>query len=101
MITADGKWAVDFIGRVEQANEDWAQVVKEINARRDPSLPPVPFNPLVPKNVRSGSVSDPYGGANTHCLDAVSSWYACDIERFGYLASAAGGGNGRLPAKLH
>lgn len=64
------------------------QVVKEINKRRDTAMPEIPYNPLVPKNVRSGSVSTPYGGENAHCLDAVSSWYACDIEKFGYLKGA-------------
>ena len=28
---------------------------------------------------------DPYAGEVAHCLDAISRWYACDIERFGYL----------------
>lgn len=31
----------------------------------------------------------PYTGANEHCVDAVSQWFACDIERFGYLPSLA------------
>jgi hypothetical protein len=48
-------------------------------------MPEIPYNPLDPKNVRTGSVSDPFAGDNAHCLDAVSSWYACDIEKFGYL----------------
>ena len=26
MITEGGEWAVDYIGRVEQFNEDWAEV---------------------------------------------------------------------------
>ena len=26
MKTADGGWAVDFIGRVDEPNEDWAEV---------------------------------------------------------------------------
>lgn len=64
------------------------QVVKEINKRREPDMPEIPYNPLMPKNVRTGSVSSPYGGANSHCLDAVSSWYACDMEKFGYLEGA-------------
>jgi hypothetical protein len=62
------------------------QVLATINQRRDASLPEIPYNPLVPKNVRTGNVSDPFAGDNAHCLDAVSSWYACDIEKFGYVA---------------
>ncbi|KAF8073165.1 hypothetical protein HT031_000826 [Scenedesmus sp. PABB004] len=92
MVTQSGDWAVDFVGRVESANEDWTLVVKAINARRDAGLPELPYNPLVPKNVRAGNVSRPYGGAHAHCLDAVSRWYACDMEKFGYLKSAPRGG---------
>lgn len=64
------------------------QVVKELNKRRDPSVPEIPYRELVAKNVRNGTVSDPFSGDNGHCLDAVSSWYACDIEKFGYLSSS-------------
>jgi hypothetical protein len=31
----------------------------------------------------------PYTGANEHCVDAVSQWFACDIEKFGYLPQLA------------
>jgi hypothetical protein len=27
----------------------------------------------------------PYSGSNEHCIDAVSQWFACDIDKFGYL----------------
>eukprot|EP00775_Hariotina_reticulata_P005406 gene5406-5639_t len=30
----------------------------------------------------------PYCGAHAHCIDAVSQWYACDIQHFGYLAGS-------------
>lgn len=29
MRTADGGWAVDFIGRVDDPNEDWAEVCSQ------------------------------------------------------------------------
>ncbi|WIA09571.1 hypothetical protein OEZ85_008963 [Tetradesmus obliquus] len=89
MVTSEGQWAVDYIGRVESANEDWKDVLAAINQRREPEMPEIPYNPLVPKNVRNGSVSDPFAGDNAHCLDAVSSWYACDIEKYGYLKGAS------------
>ena len=41
-------------------------------------------------NIVGGKVhTDPYAqpGAE-HCVDAVSRWYACDIDRFGYLPRA-------------
>jgi hypothetical protein len=31
----------------------------------------------------------PYCGSHAHCIDAVSQWYACDVEHFGYLARSA------------
>jgi hypothetical protein len=65
----------------------YAQVLAAINKRKDADVPEIPYNPLVPKNVRNGSVSDPFAGENAHCLDAVSSWYACDIEKYGYIKS--------------
>lgn len=34
----------------------------------------------------------PYCGANAHCVDAVSQWYACDAEKFGYMPAAAASG---------
>jgi hypothetical protein len=30
MVTAEGDWAVDYIGRVESANEDWKEVITEL-----------------------------------------------------------------------
>lgn len=60
------------------------QVVAEINKRRTPGLAELPANDLVPKNVRTGSVSDPYAGEHRHCLNAVSRWFACDVDKFGY-----------------
>ncbi|KAF8062111.1 hypothetical protein HT031_004371 [Scenedesmus sp. PABB004] len=102
MRTAGGDWAVDFVGRVDEPNEDWAEVVRELNARRDPSVPELPVAPLEQKNVRAGAVSDPYAhpGAEV-CFDAVSRWYGCDVDRFGFSALTDGptlraGAGGRL-----
>lgn len=204
MITPTGEWAVDFLGRVERGNEDWKVVVQEMNKRRLPGVPEVPFSALdhvhkvaepaqqpppeapqqpqpqpqqpqpqpqqpqpQPQHVRpirqllgsqvmpaaqqqqlqqqqqktgtaqplqmlrlfrhlwrrirvataaaneddaeaDGEVEDfaagtagatsgvdkeglmgPYSGSNEHCIDAVSQWFACDIEKFGYLSPAA------------
>ncbi|KAF8055655.1 hypothetical protein HT031_006677 [Scenedesmus sp. PABB004] len=44
MLTDSGDWAVDFLGRVEHGDEDWATVVAEMNARRRPGVPEVPFS---------------------------------------------------------
>ncbi|KAI8473635.1 MAG: hypothetical protein J3K34DRAFT_518755 [Monoraphidium minutum] len=86
LVTDTGDWAVDYIGRVEHLNDDWAEVMTEVNKRRDPSVEPVPINALIPKNIRaSRSSKDPYSGDNAHCLDAVSRWHACDIEKFNFL----------------
>ncbi|WIA40578.1 hypothetical protein OEZ86_013919 [Tetradesmus obliquus] len=52
-----------------------------MSARR--SLRYVPFG-----QAAGGACEDPdgpYCGANEHCIDAVSQWYACDAEKFGYL----------------
>lgn len=41
---------------------------------------------------QSGGCSEPdgpYCGVNQHCIDAVSQWYACDAEKFGYTPPAA------------
>jgi hypothetical protein len=63
-------------------------VVKEINKRRNPSFAEIKARELQPKNVRTANVSSPYSGDNSQCLDAVSRWYACDIEKLGYLKNA-------------
>eukprot|EP00775_Hariotina_reticulata_P011105 gene11105-11259_t len=88
MVTDKGEWAVDFIGRVEETNADWAEVVKEINKRRNPNFAELKVVELEPKNVRTANVSSPYSGDNANCLNAVSRWYACDIEKLGYLSNA-------------
>jgi hypothetical protein len=60
-------------------------VAKEINKRRMPGMPEVPVGDLEETNVKPSRISDPYGGDNAHCLDAVSQWYACDAQHFGFL----------------
>lgn len=144
MRTAEGGWAVDFIGSVDQPNDDWAevrrtlggegcdmrlrlrhdmrsdchrgdcqgacrrlllcnlhcsscalprlpaaQVVKTLNARRAPDAPELPVGELEQQNVRRGAESDPYSASHTQCFDAVSRWYACDIENYGFAGAAA------------
>ena len=111
LVTPDGAgWGVDFIGRVEHLDEDWAEVVKHINARRPAGARPVPDGPLDAVNVKPGNISRPYGdgggddGSSSpfgHCLDAVTRWYACDVERLGYLPGGKGTaafGGGRIDA---
>jgi hypothetical protein len=125
MVTSTGDWAVDFLGRVEHGDEDWQVVVDEMNKRRLPGVPEVPFSsyghvhkvepgqkPPEPKKKHSrpppslrmsarralryvplrqpagaacADAEGPYCGANEHCIDAISQWYACDVEKFGYL----------------
>lgn len=96
MRTAEGGSAVDFVGSVETGDEDWAAIVAAINARRRGAgdgdtapPPPLPASRLGVSNVRKGQVAGPYNGAHSHCLDAVSRWYACDAEKFGYLPRMA------------
>ena len=38
-----------------------------------------------PPNPDKEGASGPYTGSNEHCIDAVSQWFACDIDKFGYL----------------
>lgn len=123
MITSTGDWAVDFLGRVEHSDEDWKIVVEEMNKRRLPGVPELPYSSYghvhavepgqkppetrtkehtrpVPSSLSnrrslqylpwstSSECSDldgPYCGANAHCIDAISHWFACDAEKFGYL----------------
>eukprot|EP00775_Hariotina_reticulata_P010220 gene10220-10380_t len=88
--TATGEWAVDYVGRVDEANTDWAEVLQVINSRRPPTQDEIPITELEQKNVRAGNVKDPYSQADTQqCMDAVSRWYACDVEKFGFSQPAA------------
>lgn len=91
MRTASGESAVDYVGSVETGDEDWSAIVAEINRRRDAAqVPALPSDSrLGVSNVRKGRVAGPYNGEHSHCLDAVSRWYACDAERFGYLPRKA------------
>lgn len=41
LLTAKGKWAVDFIGHLDQLETDMAGILGEINARRPPSAKPL------------------------------------------------------------
>ena len=73
-----------------------AQVVKNINMRRDPDMAAIPVKQLMPKNIRVGrSYKDPFSGDNARCLDAVSRWHACDIEKFGFARGAGANGTGQ------
>eukprot|EP00879_Flechtneria_rotunda_P022930 GHRR01024236.1.p1 GENE.GHRR01024236.1~~GHRR01024236.1.p1 ORF type:complete len:277 (+),score=44.30 GHRR01024236.1:794-1624(+) len=123
MITPTGEWAVDFLGRVEQGDEDWKMVVDEMNKQRLPGVQEVQYSsyghvhavqpgqqprsmpdhtrPLVSKKTARRSLryfiddqahqcsdpTGPYCGDNAHCVDAVGQWFACDIDKFGYLPS--------------
>ena len=63
------------------------QVVRTLNAQREPGLPELPINELEQQNVRKGSDRDPFSADQMHCFDSVSRWYACDIDRFGFAAA--------------
>ena len=41
LLTEEGGWGVDFIGRVEQIDEDFRVLLEEINKRRPEGVPPV------------------------------------------------------------
>jgi hypothetical protein len=38
-----------------------------------------------PHSAGSSSAEGPYVGSNEHCIDAVSQWFGCDVDKFGYL----------------
>jgi hypothetical protein len=61
------------------------QVLQTINSRRPSAQDEIPVTELEQKNVRAGNIKDPYSRADTQqCMDAVSRWYACDVEKFGF-----------------
>jgi hypothetical protein len=60
------------------ANEDDAEADGEVDDYATAAVGSSP-NPD-----REGALG-PYSGSNEHCIDAVSQWFACDIEKFGYL----------------
>ncbi|KAF6265099.1 hypothetical protein COO60DRAFT_1624003 [Scenedesmus sp. NREL 46B-D3] len=92
MRTAEGDWAVDFIGRVDEPNEDWAEVLKTLNANRDDDVPELPPADLERKNVRAGNVKNPYAKPGAEqCFDAVSRMYACDVQHYGFASLNKGG----------
>lgn len=64
------------------------QVIRTLNAKRAPGTPELPINNLEQQNVRTGGHKDPYDAAHMHCFDAVSRWYACDIENYGFANAA-------------
>lgn len=66
--------------------------MRTLNARRVPGVPEIPLAPLEQKNVRAGNVArDPYTATGAGaCFDAVSRWYACDVDRFGFSALRVG-----------
>lgn len=41
VVSANGGWAADFIGRVEHLDEDLAAVLAELEKRRPAAAPPV------------------------------------------------------------
>jgi hypothetical protein len=65
-------------------------VVKTLNANRLPGAPELPVAPLEQQNAHRGGEKDPYSPAvpgQAQCFNAVSRWYACDIERFGFAGT--------------
>lgn len=66
------------------------QVVSRLNANRAPDVPEIPLASLEQKNIRAGSVKDPYSTPGAEqCFDAVSRWYACDIQHYGFASLRA------------
>jgi hypothetical protein len=47
-----------------------------------------------PPNPDKEGASGPYTGSNQHCIDAVSQWFACDIDKFEYLPPLEAGTEG-------
>jgi hypothetical protein len=72
------------------------QVMRTLNAQRLPGAPELPVAPLEQRNAHSGH-SDPYNpvvAGQAQCFDAVSRWYACDVQRFGFDAAGASSSSG-------
>ena len=44
IVTESGSWAVDFIGRVENIDEDLGAVLAELEKRRPPEAPAVSWS---------------------------------------------------------
>ena len=58
MTTADGKSAVDYVVRYEHLEEDFAEAVAIINARRQRDLPPLQFRQLLQMKKSSAAAVD-------------------------------------------
>ena len=92
--------AVDFIVRTENMDDDLPPLLAEINRRRDPSLPPFPYNGTKTVNERKtnfikelfeerlldmpytqeAAYSGPYAG----CLQQVANHYRSDFDLLGF-----------------
>jgi hypothetical protein len=106
LLTEDGGFAADFVGRVENTEEDLRDLVVEINKRRLPSEPELPL-PNTLKNVnprkcvQSVGLEDPaYKGPQElfcetadffdeneygPCIPQLAHYYKKDVDTFGFV----------------
>lgn len=97
--TADGGWALDFIGRVEHVDEDLNAVLEVLDSRRGEGVPPLGrLEKLSNVNGRSCSEKDPlffpqvpsyevhcdreeyFRGVHSQCAQQLGNYYAMDVE---------------------
>jgi F420-dependent methylenetetrahydromethanopterin dehydrogenase len=67
------------------------QVLRTLNANRNPDVPELPIADLEQKNVRAGNVKNPYAKPRAEqCFNAVSRLYACDVQHYGFASLRKG-----------
>ncbi|PRW20331.1 pumilio-like protein isoform A [Chlorella sorokiniana] len=92
LLTADGQLAVDFIGRVENVDEDMREAIKIINSRLPPGVEPLQLgDEVAARNVGpAGEAAGPpenarylpafQGAANSTCFRKLARFYAKDVK---------------------
>lgn len=96
LLTASGQLAVDFIGRVEEIDDDFQAVVAEINKRIPAGTVPYYAPPLPQQNASKGNyqcsnvtdceqlrptfLENAYSGNNSICFEAIASMYGPEIS---------------------
>lgn len=111
IMTADGGWAADFVGRVEKIDEDLSAVLQEIEKRRIPNAPPVKMLDHSLENVNGRGCNETGGagkaaaqeqycdtvdyfqGTHAACFDSITRSYQRDVQalKIGLLPGAAAG----------
>ncbi|KAI7838203.1 hypothetical protein COHA_007997 [Chlorella ohadii] len=110
LLTADGQLAVDFIGRVENVDEDMREAIKIINSRLSPGVEPLQLgDEVAARNVGpSGEAAGPpentrylpafQGAANSTCFRKLARFYAKDVKLMFPSLYATWGGEEASPA---